>query len=366
MPEDPAYWHAINIATNASPMVYKLYEFFDTGKAAWEARATEIQHAGAGEEITERLKNARAKIDVFKEYEKLHKKGITIITQKNKTEYPSLLAHITNPPPLIYCRGRVPKKDIPFPIAVVGSRKATKEGLHITESLCADLVRAGCTVISGLALGIDAQAHKQALAQNAPTIAVLGSGVSDSALYPKFHVRLAHEIIEKNGCLLSEFPPDTKAERGYFPRRNRIIAGLSVACVVIQAGYKSGALITARHSLEENREVMAVPGSVYVPQYQGTNALIKRGAHLVQNAKDVLEVLGISPLSSNQKMLQTNTRSLDEQAILNALKQGIVTADDIAKHTRLPASSIARALTTLEIDGMIKNIGSGAYALARL
>ena len=366
MNEDHAYWHAINIATNASPHIHKLYEFFDTGQTAWSANSSEMKRAGASEEIIARMRKAREELDILKEYEKLRREDIAIITRKDINSYPSLLAQITNPPPLLYCRGEIPKKDIRFPIAVVGSRKATKEGLKIAESLCFDLARAGCTLISGLALGIDAQAHKQAIANNTPTLAVLGSGISDSALYPKYHVHLAHEIIEKNGCLISEFPPDTKAERGYFPRRNRIIAGLSLACVVIQASYKSGALITARYSLEENREVMAIPGSVYVPQHQGTNALIKRGAHLVRNAKDVLDVLGISTLSSNQKIVQSNTRSVDEQAILKALEQGIVYLDDIAEHAGLPAPSMARAITTLEIDGIIKNVGNCAYVRADL
>jgi DNA processing protein len=201
--------------------------------------------------------------------------------------YPALLKEIYDPPPLLYYRGTLPKEGIN--IAVVGSRNMSDYGKSVVEYILSSLKDLPFNIISGLAYGIDAEAHKTALRLRLKTTAVLGSGIDNSSIYPKAHVELAEEIIYRGGCVMSEFPPGTKGLPQHFPMRNRIVAGLSKGVVVVEAAQKSGALITARLALEQGRDVFAVPRSILDQEFTGCNNLIKLGAKVITSGNDILE-----------------------------------------------------------------------------
>ncbi|MDA2936055.1 DNA-processing protein DprA [Patescibacteria group bacterium AH-259-L05] len=207
------------------------------------------------------------------------------ITPQDKN-YPPLLKEIPDPPQELYIWGVLKQKE-KYPLAVVGTRKVSNYGKQVTLELVTELVKQGLTIISGLALGVDGISHQAALDANGRTIAVLGSGFNH--LYPQKHTKLAHDIVKSGGAVITEYPPDTKPTQKTFPVRNRIIAGLALGVLVIEAPMRSGALITARHALEQNRDVFAVPGSIYNKNSAGTNNLIKMGAKPVTKAEDILE-----------------------------------------------------------------------------
>lgn len=204
--------------------------------------------------------------------------------------YPRMLKEIYVPPPVIYIRGNQEILNKPA-VAVVGTRKATSYGIKATKEIVNELVKANFIIVSGLALGIDTIVHQTAL-KNGRTIAVLGSSVDDKNIYPRENVKLANQIIKNDGVVISEYEPPFEATRYSFPQRNRIISGLSKAVVVIEAPRKSGALITARLALEQNRDVFALPGSIYSENSFGTNSLIKQGAHPITSIEEVIEILG--------------------------------------------------------------------------
>lgn len=211
------------------------------------------------------------------------------ITIQDKN-YPPLLKEIHDPPQELYVWGNLKPKE-KYPLAVVGTRNVSQYGKQVTTELVTELAKQGLTIISGLALGIDGLAHQSALDTNARTIAVLGSGFYH--LYPREHKKLAENIVKSGGAVITEYPPDAKPTQKTFPARNRIIAGLALGVLVIEAPMRSGALITARHALEQNREVFAVPGSIYNKNSDGTNNLIKMGAKPVTNPEDILESFNI-------------------------------------------------------------------------
>jgi DNA processing protein len=210
-----------------------------------------------------------------------------LLLPQHTSAYPALLARIADPPPRLWLRGN-PRALVAPCVALIGSRAASSYGLQVAERLAADLARAGVTVVSGLARGVDSAAHRGALTTGR-TVAVLGSGVD--VIYPPEHAELAERILRREGALLSELPPGTPPRRGHFPRRNRLISGLSLAVVVIEASTRSGSLQTARFALEQGREVLAVPGTILGDRFRGSHALLRDGAKLVESASDILEEL---------------------------------------------------------------------------
>lgn len=278
----------------------------------------------------------------------------------NDPAYPECLKHIHDPPPLLYVKGELLAADSNA-ISIVGSRRATRYGKMVAERLAGDLARMGITVISGLAYGIDAAAHRGALAAGGRTIAVLGCGVN--VTYPRAHSKL-HEQIVSAGALISEFPMGCQPEAAFFPLRNRVISGLSLGTLVAEAPRKSGALITANHALEQGREVFAVPGDIYSPYSEGCHRLIKDGAKLVENVYDIIgELQGV--LRYKQVDAQPDaskaeepivTLSADEKKVFNFLSMMPEHIDDIAEECSLTAPRAASALMTLEIKGLIEQV----------
>ena len=264
-----------------------LLDYFGSVEIAWQAPVDALSSAGLGQKIIENLVRIRQDVNLEGLLTGIQKQGIQVITWDDPI-YPRRLKDIDQPPPVLYMRGTIKMED-EWSVSIVGTRRATAYGRQIAEELAAYLSRNGITVVSGLARGIDSFAHQATIRAGGRTLAVLGSGVD--RIYPPEHVRLAEEIVE-NGALLSDYPLGTPPDSINFPPRNRIISGLSLATVVVEAGETSGAIITATFAVEQGRDVFAVPGNIHAVQSKGTNNLIQQGARPLLKFEDVLEVLG--------------------------------------------------------------------------
>jgi len=292
---------------------------------------------------------------------------ITLIADQNievlcyfESQYPELLKQISSPPLLLFCKGQVDLLSTPQ-IAIVGSRSATPNGLTTASELAYELVENGVTVTSGLALGVDGAAHKGALASNGRTIAVLGTGID--VVYPKRHGVL-FEKIKQSGLLVSEFLPGSKPQASNFPRRNRIISGLSLGVVVVEAEIKSGSLITTKYALEQNREVFAVPGSIHSALSKGCHFLIKQGAKLIENVDDILEEVSIFPKSCLY-INREQEKNKEEDPILEQLGFEVTPVDVIAQRVQLPIEQILPRLLDLELEDKIERVIDGYIKLRR-
>jgi DNA processing protein len=268
--------------------------------------------------------------------------------------YPPRLLQIPDPPPLLYVKGRAELLLRPS-LAIVGSRNATAQGMANAEAFARSLSDAGLTIVSGLALGADAAAHRGGLAGASSSVAFLGTGID--IVYPARNRALAHQLAER-GALASEFALGTRALTGNFPRRNRLISGVALGCLVVEAAADSGSLITARLAAEQGREVFAIPGSIHSPLAKGCHALIKQGAKLVESARDILEELQMSaPVpSAPAPAAATDART---RRLLDALGGDACDRDTLAARCRLPPSELAALLTQLELDGHIANLPGG-------
>lgn len=272
-------------------------------------------------------------------------------------DFPPALHEIPHPPTELYLRGSLPDPTQFYYLAVVGSRKYTSYGREATERIIAGLAGYPICIVSGLALGIDGIAHRAALDAGLPTVAVPGSGLSDTVLYPRAHAGLAREIVQSDGALLSEYEPSLTAAPWTFPQRNRIMAGLCQAVLVIEAEEKSGTLITARLALDYNRNVFAVPGSIFSAPSKGTNKLLRQGATPITSAEDLLLELGfIEPKIFNnetQKTLDLTLYTPEEQAVLMFLDEPRE-REEILATVNLASAKILSTLTILEIKGVIR------------
>jgi DNA processing protein len=331
-------------------------------QAAFEAGGRRLIEVGLEERIVDDFLSWRKDFDLERFQSTLNKEGIETLSLKEDA-YPKRLAQTYDPPPLLFYRGSLKKEE--SLLAVVGSRKCTPYGEKIVATIIPPLVLAGLGISSGLALGIDTLAHAATLEAGGRTLAVLGCGIDRASIYPPQNRLLAEKVVEGGGCLLSEFPPLTAPLKQNFPRRNRIISGLSQGVLVVEAGEKSGSLITARFALEEGREVFASPGSVFSWQSQGPNKLIKEGAHPVTDSADILEALGLKNDHKEGDKAKTDWSGMSEKEriILVNLSSVPTDIDDLARRSRLDIKIINSTLTILEIKGLAKNIGGGNYIL---
>ena len=279
------------------------------------------------------------------------KNNIRQISLQSK-EYPAALREIPHPPEKLWVWGKVPSAQ--NWLAVVGTRRCTAYGKEVTKKLIAEITPHNFCIVSGLAFGIDTAAHQAALEANIPTVAVLGSGIDPAALHPVKNLRLAQDIVLRGGAVISEYEPDFKATLWSFPQRNRIISGLCRAVLVIEAPERSGALITARFALDQNRDVFAVPGSVLFSQSIGTNQLIQQGAMLVQNASDILRAYGIEEAAP---ILSEDSLSPEEKKILSLLAEPLDINSLIRQSPYSPAQT-QTVVSMLEIRGIIKKVGT--------
>lgn len=284
--------------------------------------------------------------------------------------YPPLLKKIAHSPKALYVKGDADILCEPC-FAIVGTRKASGEGLELARRIGYNLSEAGLIIVSGLAQGVDGAAHKGALEARGGTIGVLASSLEERFFFPSIHLRLAKEMIEKGGAVISEYEKSEPALKHNFVARNRIVSGLSLGVLVVEAPEKSGALITAEFAKKQKRLVFAIPGSPFARNSAGANLLIKQGAYLVENAKDILEVLEKQTLFASQKRKENTihssygTDSAEEKNILEALAYGQLHIDKLAEKTKVEMSELLTLLIELEMRGVVKNIGGGNYLLVR-
>lgn len=362
MANDLKYWIALTFIKEIGPVTAKrLLSVFRMPKKIFEAGLNELKDVdGINESKASYILNFNSWDKVEKELEDIKSHNVKIIKYTDE-EYPENLRDIDDSPVILYSKGCFIKKD-KYAVAIVGSRNMTPYGKKITETIASELSLCGITIISGMARGIDAVSHKSALNVNGRSIAVLGSGLDNP--YPPDNIRLFDELSEK-GCVISEFPMGTPPNKENFPRRNRLISGLSLGVLVVEATAKSGSLITANYALEQGREVFAVPGNITSANSEGTHELIKKGAKLVQKTEDILEDIaphlrGLrdSTNSFSKKNISIDLNRLEindeEKAICNILGSEPKHIDIISRELKMPAGKLLGILLNLEIKGIIK------------
>ena len=354
------YWVGFSLIPGIGRIKLSLLEaYFGNLERAWHASGAELRIAGLDTKSAETILALRSRISLDAELEKLERYKTKVVIGNDLT-YPSRLKEIYDYPPLLYVRGTLVPED-EWAVAVVGTRRPSIYGRQATEEIVADLSHNKITIISGLAKGIDAIAHRTTLEAGGRTIAVAGCGLD--IVYPSDHVALARQIME-HGALISEFPLGTRPKAEHFPQRNRIMSGMSLGVLVIEAGEKSGALITAHCAVEQNREVFAVPGSVFSPASKGTNNLIQEGAKLARNCADILEELNLTMAARQLEMKELYPTTDTESQLLRCLSKEATHIDDICRHSGLPITAVSSTLAMLEIKGLAKQVGSMNYVLA--
>lgn len=354
---DLGFWIALTRVRGVGPRRFdRLVEVFGSARAAWEAGASELGEAGLDRPTTEALLAARRRVDPGRELDNLRAMACAAITRRDPG-YPARLAEIYDPPPVLYVRGEPGPAD-ELAVAIVGTRGSTSYGRSAAEHIAAGVARAGVTVVSGLAVGIDAAAHRGALEGGGRTVAVLANGLD--RVYPAQNARLADQIAEK-GALLTEFPLGIKPDAMNFPRRNRIISGLTWGTLVVEAGERSGALITAAFAAEQGREVLAVPGSIFSPKSQGTNSLIRDGATPVTSPEDVLAELQPGRVPRQLTVADIVPMDETERALLNVLGLEPLHIDEVARGAALPMSLVSAALAMMELKGLVRQVGGMHY-----
>jgi len=359
--KDIKYWVGFSLIPGIGRVKFtQLENYFGSLEAAWQAAPADLKHAGLDTSSIHAITSWRPKISLEVEMEKLDRYGVKALTCHDP-DYPSRLREIYDFPPLLYVRGSLLPED-EWCLAVVGTRRATVYGRQVTEEIVADLSRSKITIVSGLAKGIDSVAHNSALEGGGRSIAVFACGLD--IVYPSENANLARSIIQQ-GALISEYPLGTRPRAENFPRRNRIMSGLSLGVLIIEAGETSGAMITARLALEQNREVFAVPGSILSPASTGTNHLIQEGAKLVRDYTDILEELNLMAVAHQIEMKEVLPSSDTESLLLKQLRAEPTHIDEVCRSSGLPISTVSSTLAMMELKGLIKQVGTMNYVLAR-
>ena len=354
------YLNALNTIPGLGCQKMKLLaNFFANSEQIWQANHSKLVASGVGEAMAQKIVAARTLIDVENEWAKLEQENI-IAVSLDDPRYPALLRQIPDNPYLIYMKGDLACLNFPL-VAIVGSRKLTEYGNQVARGFARDLANNSICVVSGLAFGIDAMAHLGALEAKGRTIAVLGNSLDSESIAPRTNFQLSEDIIQGGGLLVSEFPIKTSANVGTFPARNRIMAGMSLGTLVVEAAEKSGSLITANLALDYNRDVFAVPGSIFSPQSTGTHLLIKAGAKLITCAEDVLVELKLETAQETASETVILELTEDEKKVYAVLSHESLHIDRITKLTKLETSTISSVLAILEIKGAIKNVGGQNY-----
>lgn len=360
MNEDLKYWVVLSTNLQIGAKTFqKLYSRFSSMKKVWQAKDQDFVKNKIDPRIVELVKEVRSTKNPNEELRKIKNLKIDAITIKDKN-YPRLLKEIPDAPALLYIKGQFEPRD-ELAISVVGSRRFTSYGARATEKIVGPLAEAGITIVSGLALGIDALAHQATLNAHGRTIAILGNGLDH--IYPETNKHLADKIIENGGALVSEFPIGTPSFRYNFPFRNRIIAGLALGTLVVEAAPISGSLITARAALDYNREVFAVPGDIFRDVSEGPNNLIKMGAKVATSADDIINELNIEVKTKQASAKQIMPDTKEEAIILGVLKDKTVQVDKIVELTKLDIIKVNQTLVMMEMKGKIRNLGGNQYVI---
>jgi len=337
-----------------------LENYFGSLENAWHAASADLRQSGLDNGSIRAITSWRPKLSLEAELEKLSRYGVKVLTWHDP-EYPTRLKEIYDYPPILYVRGSLLPED-EWCLAVVGTRRATVYGRQVTEEIVTDLARNKITIVSGLARGIDSIAHQSTLEAGGRTIAVLACGLD--IVYPSENTNLARRIIQQ-GALITEYPLGTKPRAEHFPRRNRIMSGLSLGVLVAEAGTSSGAMITAHLALEQNREVLAVPGSILSPASSGTNQLIQEGAKLVRSYNDILEELNLTAVANQMEIREVVPASDTESLLLKQLSAEPTHIDEVCRNSSLSISTVSSTLSMMELKGLVKQVGNMNYVLAR-
>jgi len=330
---------------------------FGSVRAAFGAGLGELVPV-LGKPQAEEVVKRRAALDIGLESDKLKQADINFVTVVDD-DYPALLREIFDPPAALFYRGKLVPEEIA--VAVVGTRRCSSYGRGVAENLGRELGEAGVTVVSGLARGVDTAAHRGALAGGGRTVAVLGTGLD--VCYPRENIRLMEEIAVR-GALVTEFPPGMPCQPWHFPVRNRIIAGLSRAVVVVEARERSGALITAEMALDQGREVMAVPGNITSLLSRGPNHLLKQGARPVTSLADVLEGIGLDALFTDENRGRIALSPIETE-LVQMLSTEPLTQEAVIQRTRIPARDVLAGLVYLELKGLVRSLPGGLYAVVK-
>lgn len=361
MGDSRRYWLGFNLVPGIGPArIRRLLETFENLEQAWNASPQALRRAGIPEKSLQMMRSIKDGVNLEREEERLTAAGFSYVTWDDGT-YPQRLLEIYAPPPLLYLWGVFEPRDR-IAVGIVGTRKVSSYGRAVTEELAGELARSGVTIVSGLARGVDACAHRAALQAGGRTIAVLGSGLN--WIYPSEHRRLAEEIAA-NGVVISDYPLDTQPEGKNFPPRNRIISGLSLAVVVIEAGESSGALITADFAVEQGRDVFAVPGDIYRPGSRGTNRLIQSGAEPLLGAEEVLERLNLELVARQEEAEDVLPEDPDERKVLEMLSDQPLHVDELGVRSGMKPADVAALLAMLELKGRVRQVGGMQYIRMR-
>ncbi len=357
MVDQRKYWIGFNLVKGIGAVRFQqIQSYFGDLSIAWHAPTEAFQEIGLPGRVLKNFFSLRNEINLDQMYESILSTNTTVLTLLDE-QYPRLLKEIDQAPPVIYVNGTLTPAD-DFAVAMVGTRMVTAYGQQVTRDTSTFLAGHGLTIVSGLARGVDALAHQHAIQAGGRTIAVLGSGVD--VIYPPEHRKLA-EAIEENGAIISDYPLGTQPEGINFPPRNRIISGLSLATIVVEAGERSGALITADFAVEQGRDVFAVPGNVFSPASRGTNRLIQKGAYAMVSPQDVLDVLDLSQVEDYKDARQSLPADTTEARILQVMGYEPIHVDEICHESGIPVEKVSAALTMMELKGMVQHVGGMRY-----
>jgi len=355
------YWLALNKIPNLGPItIKKLWDHYGSIDKVWNASESDlVTIEGLNKKAVRSFLANRDNVNLDDELQVANDNNVDVLTLDDNN-YPDLLKNIYDPPPVLYVKGQAISQNEKT-IAIVGTRRASHYGKEIAKKLAYELSSLGFTIVSGMALGIDTLAHRGALDAKGKTVAALGCGVD--IVYPPSNRELAQEIVS-SGALVSEFPMGTGIEKGNFPRRNRIISGLSLGTIVVEGHYDSGAMITAKQALDQGREVFAVPGNVELNQSKGPHWLIKNGAKLVERVEDILDELN---MMMPKKMTNEGRNYLnlteDEQKIVKALSLEPKYIDTISVETGLPTPQVSSLLLMLEVKKIVRQLPGKIFVL---
>jgi len=360
--KDIKYWVGFNIIPGIGHVKFgQLENYFGSLEDAWKAGPDELRRSGLDGNSVRAITERRDKLHLEEEMEKLERLSISALTWHD-AGYPARLKEIYDYPPVLYIRGSILAEDEWY-LAVVGTRRPTVYGRQIAEEMATELARNRITIVSGLAKGIDTIAHQSALAAGGRSIAVMAGGLD--TVYPAENAGLAKSLI-KQGALVSEYHPGTRPRAESFPRRNRIMSGMSLGVLIVEAGETSGALITASLALTQNREVFAVPGSILSPASKGTNRLIQQsGAKLVSDYTDILEELNLTAVAQQLEMKELIPSSDTESLLLKPLSAESRHIDEVCRASGLPMSTVSSTLAMMELKGLVKQTATMNYSLAR-
>ena len=361
MKDDTKFWVGFNHIKGIGPVrIEKLLDYFGNLQEAWTAQPYHLAAAGLSDKLSQQLIVTRKDLKLDALVEGLLSEGVQILTWDDP-DYPERLRQINQSPYVVYLKGNLIEEDI-WSVAVVGTRRPSAYGRQVTEMLTRSLAEQGITIISGLARGIDGIAHQMALEVGGRTLAVLGSGLGQ--IYPPEHRDLASRISSQGG-LISDYPPDTPPDGSNFPPRNRIIAALSKAVLVMEAGQKSGASITANYAAEQGKEVFAVPGKITSPLSKGSNQLIKLGSHPLLEAQDVLDFLNMKLVARQQVVRRTLPGDPKEAVLYNTVGDEPLHVDEISNQAQLPIEEVISTLAVMELKGMVRKTFGMKYIAVR-